>query len=249
MKAHKALIRSQCGCRLVGLLLASLIAGLMLTIRWSREDQSRIASFLAEQEGVIMVFWHERTLAMPWLWPRRFPLYALQSPHADGRMMAHVIGCFGVRTIWGSSNRQPRAGLRGLMRVLQDGKSVALTPDGPRGPARRVAVGPVALAQMTGKPIVPLCWATTRHWRASGWDRMFVPKPFSSGRFVMGAPLHVGRGGTRADDRQALETARQQLAAALNDLGDQAMALATGQMWPSVSPAKDHIIPGQTTQK
>ena len=47
MKAHKALIKSQCGYRLVSLLLASLIAGLMLTIRWSREDQSRITSFLA----------------------------------------------------------------------------------------------------------------------------------------------------------------------------------------------------------
>lgn len=135
MKLHKALIRSSLGCRFVGVLLASLIAGLMLTIRWSRKDQSHITAFLDEQEGVIMVFWHERTLAMPWLWPRQFPLYALQSPHADGRMMAHVIGCFGVRTVWGSSNRQPRAGLRGLMRVLQDGKSVALTPDGPR--ARR----------------------------------------------------------------------------------------------------------------
>ena len=46
--------------------MAILIAGLMLTIRWSREDQSRIASFLAEQEGVITVFWLERALAMPW---------------------------------------------------------------------------------------------------------------------------------------------------------------------------------------
>ena len=249
MKLHKALIRSSLGCRFVGLLLASLIAGLMLTIRWSRKDQSHIAAFLAEQEGVIMVFWHERTLAMPWLWPRQFPLYALQSPHADGRMMAHVIGCFGLRTVWGSSNRQPRAGLRGLMRVLQDGKSVALTPDGPRGPARCVAVGPVALAQITGKPIVPFCWATRRHWRASGWDQMFVPKPFSSGRFVMGAPLHVGRGDGRAADRQISETARRQLDAALNELGDQAAALAMGQMWPLVSTAKEPIISRQTMPK
>ena len=59
-----------------------------------------------------MVFWLERTLAMPWLRPRRFPLYALQSPHADGRMMAHVISCFGSRSTLGSSNRQPCGGLR-----------------------------------------------------------------------------------------------------------------------------------------
>ena len=65
----------------------------------------------------------------------------------------------------------------------------------------------------------------------------------------MGAPLHVRRCGGHADDWQALETARQQLASALIDLGDRVMPLATGQMWPLVSPAKDHIIPGQTTQK
>ena len=74
---------------------------------------------------------------------------------------------------------------------------------------------------------------------------MFVPKPFSSGRFVIVAPLNVGR----AADRQILETARRQLDAALNDLGDQAAALATGQIWPSVSTAKEPIILRQTIPK
>ena len=72
---------------------------------------------------------------------------------------------------------------------------------------------------------------------------MVVPKPFPSGRFVMGAPLHVRRCGGHAYDWQALETARQQLASSLIDLGDRAMPLATGQMWRLVSPAKDQIIP------
>ena len=62
--------------------------------------------------------------------------------------------------------------------------------------------------------------------------------------FVMGAPLHIGLESTRADALQTLETARQQLALALNDLGNRAMALANGQMCPSVSPAKDQTIPG-----
>ena len=134
------------------------------------------------------------------------------------------------------------------MRGLQDDKFVELTPCGPRGPERCAAVGPVALAQITGKPIVPFCWAARRHWPASGWDRMFVPKPFSSGRFVIGAPLYVGRGDGRAADQQILETARRQLDATLNDLGDQASALATGQIWPSVSSAKEPIIPGRPYQ-
>ena len=67
MKLNKAFIRSSLVCQFVGVLLASLIAGLMLAIRWSRKDQSHIIAFLDEQEGVIIVFWRERTLAMPWL--------------------------------------------------------------------------------------------------------------------------------------------------------------------------------------
>ncbi len=93
------------------------------------------------------------------------------------------------------------------------GASVALTPDGPRGPAHKCALGPLALAQITDKPIVPMCWVTDRYWRASGWDRMFIPKPFSRGRFVMGAPPYVS-----AKGRRALEVTRQQLEVALNDL-------------------------------
>ena len=65
----------------------------------------------------------------------------------------------------------------------------------------------------------------------------------------MGAPLHVGRGDGRAADRQILETARRQLDAALNELGDQAAALAMGQMWPLVSTAKEPIFSRQTMPK
>ena len=65
IREHKATIGQQCGYWLVGLLLASLIAELMLTICWSRGDHSCITSFLAEQEAVIMVLWYERTLTAP----------------------------------------------------------------------------------------------------------------------------------------------------------------------------------------
>ena len=42
---------------------------------------------------------------------------------------------------------------------------------------------------------------------------------------------------------------RQHAALALNNIGDQGIALAIGQMWPSVSPKKDHVITGRTTAK
>ena len=39
---------------------------------------------------------------------------------------------------------------------MEKNYSVAITPDGPRGPAYKVQEGIVYLAQMTGRPIIPI---------------------------------------------------------------------------------------------
>ena len=211
----KKLIRSPASNALVGWTIGIIIALLMITIRWHVVDRSKSQKFMASQKGIIMVFWHERVMSMPWLWPSTYRLYALQSPHPDGQMMSRAIGCFGVKTVWGSSNRNPLSGLRGLKRVLDKGDSVAITPDGPRGPARKCALGPVAIAQLAGKPIVPMCWAVDRYWRASGWDRLIIPKPFARGRFIIGEPIYLGD-----ITKDKFENARQQLEGALNAQAD-----------------------------
>ncbi len=198
----------------------------MTSIRWRRADRRALDDFMAANPGIIVVFWHERLFAMPWLWPSRHPLCALQSTHADGRMMAACIRRFGVGTIWGSSSRSALSGLRGMMRALEDGRSVAITPDGPRGPARIAARGAVALAQLSGRPILPLSWSASRSWRAGGWDRMMIPKPFSRGRLLMGAPIHVppvGRGGRGGG--AMLDHYRRMMETSLTALGAQADAL------------------------
>ena len=211
----KKLIRSPVGNAFIGWTIGSIIALLMITIRWRIVDKDKSDQFMASQTGIVMVFWHERLIAMPWLWPSTYPLHALQSPHPDGRMMSHAIGCFGVKTVWGSSNRNPLSGLRGLKRVLDNCGSVAITPDGPRGPAKRCALGPVAIARIAGKPIVPMCWAVDRYWRATGWDQLIIPKPFARGHFIIGEPIYLD-----GYNKNQLETARQQLEDALNTQAD-----------------------------
>ena len=95
----------------------------------------------------------------------------------------------GVKAVWGSSNRNALSGLRGLKRVLDTGKVATITPDGPRGPARKAAMGPVALAQLTGKPILPVAWAVDRYSAGAWLGRYDHSKAFQSrcagdGRFA-----------------------------------------------------------------
>ena len=220
----KAAIRSRGGNVVFGYLVPVLIGLLMTSIRWRRANRRALDEFIAAHPAIIVVFWHERLFAMPYLWPSRHPLCALQSPHADGRMMAACIQRFGIGTVWGSSSRSPLSGLRGMKRALEDGRSVAITPDGPRGPARIAARGAVALARLTGRPILPLSWSATACWRAGGWDRMVIPKPLSRGRLVMGRLIHVPPGGCR-DSKDRLEGYQQVVETSLTELGSCADAM------------------------
>ena len=196
---------------------AGIIASIMITTRWKTVNRQLADQILNNHNGFVLILWHERIFAVPWLWPRRHPMYVLQSPHADGQLMSYTVNRMGIRTVWGSSNRNAISGLRGLKRVLDRGQIATITPDGPRGPARKLAVGPVALAAMAGKPVVPICWAVDRYWRAPGWDGTIIPKPFARGRFIWGDPIEVPKG-----DRDAMETSRLKIEAAMNDLADRA---------------------------
>ena len=224
----KALIRKPVGVFVLSWLLAAIVALTMVTIRWRTYNPEERHLILDDHDGFILVFWHSRIIAMPWLWPRRHAMNALQSPHPDGRLLAHTVNHLGVRTVWGSSNRNAMSGLRGLKRVLDAGKVAAITPDGPRGPARVAATGPVALANLAGKPIIPVAWSVDRFWRAPGWDGMLIPKPFCRGIMIWGKALSpagktYGRrknGGGR--DRDRMESQREELEVALNDVTDRA---------------------------
>ena len=241
----KAAIRSRGGNVVFGYLVAVFIGLLMTSIRWRRADRRALDEFMAAHPGTIVVFWHERLFAMPYLWPSRHALCALQSTHADGRMMAACIRRFGVGTIWGSSSRSALSGLRGMMRALDEGRSVAITPDGPRGPARIAAHGAVALARLSGRPILPLSWSASSCWRAGGWNRMMIPKPFSRGRLVMGplihvsgdapdhAPRHLSGKDRDSAGRDTLEQYRRRLEASLNELGARADALHAADSPPA----------------
>ena len=68
---------------------------------------------------------------------------------------------------------------------------MAITVDGPRGPARVAEAGAVWLAGPTGQPILPFHLEADRFWTTRSWDRAQVPKPFSTVAVVLGEPIEV----------------------------------------------------------
>lgn len=173
----------------------------------------------------IYAFWHE-TLLIPALAYRRLPVHILISQHADGELITQVCRHLGVKVTRGSATRGGAAALLTMQRLLET-SSVALTPDGPKGPRRVAKIGAVKLASETGRAIVPLGFAFHRCWRAGSWDRFAVPYPFSPCVGVNAEPIRVppgvGRGG--------LENYRVRLEEALLDATRQAEDRAARERW------------------
>ncbi len=173
---------------------------------------------LARGAPMIAAFWHETLPCMQLLWreARRAgmtrPASVLASRHRDGQLIGNIARGLGVGVVSGSSTRGGAAGTRELVRVLEGGGHIGITPDGPRGPARRAAPGVAALAGLTGARILPCAAAASRFvtlWQS--WDQMRVPLPFGRVALVCGPPIAVPRQGWRSalpEIEAALDAAR-----------------------------------------
>jgi lysophospholipid acyltransferase (LPLAT)-like uncharacterized protein len=191
----------------------ALISALLATCRFEVSGQQNFRQFWNVRQPVVFVLWHGRLLAGAYH-QRRNGLVALISQHRDGEYIARVVERWGYHTVRGSSTRGGSGALRGLLRQLGRGRSVVLTPDGPRGPRQRMKPGALLVAQMSGAPIVPVATGADRAWWIEGWDRFQIPKPFSRIRIAYGTPLLL----PERRDPQDLEEPAAELEARLDAL-------------------------------
>jgi len=179
-----------------GVLGLGLVGALFATTRSEPRGEEHYLRFRRQGAPVIFVFWHGQMLPLVHH-HRNEGVVVLVSEHADGEYITRVIERHGFGTVRGSSTRGATKGLKGLIRAARAGKDLALTPDGPRGPARVFKPGALAVAQATGLPIIPLAAGASRGWRFHSWDGFLVPRPFSRIRIEYGPPRWVPRDADR----------------------------------------------------
>lgn len=204
---------------MIGVLAAQYVRLVSVTTKWQVVDGHILPDLLAQGQAVIPVTWHGRLMMIPRSWPGPQPLHLLVSRHGDGELAARIMEYFGMRMVRGSTHRPGRdrdkggaVALRQMLTLLKAGHSVGVTPDGPRGPARKLSSGVITLARLSGAPIVPVMISTGRHRNFRSWDRFRLALPCSKGAIVYGAPITLDR---KMDPAQE-EAARQAVEAALN---------------------------------
>jgi lysophospholipid acyltransferase (LPLAT)-like uncharacterized protein len=94
-----------------------------------------------------------------------------------------------------------------MLRELEKGGVLAFTPDGPRGPARKVQPGVVFFARRSGKPIIPLIATATPRKLLTTWDDYQLPAPFSRAAWVFGEPIFIQEGESDEDACRRVEEA------------------------------------------
>jgi lysophospholipid acyltransferase (LPLAT)-like uncharacterized protein len=169
---------------------------------WSRVVRvigaDHVAAALTRAPSFIPVYWHQHQLfcVKHLLEHRRagLKLGFLISPSVDGEIGAMIVRSLGGVVIRGSSTHTGARALRDYYQALaHEAVSPAITPDGPRGPPWKFKPGAVLLAQLSGRPIVPLSYAASRAWKIK-WDRFVIPWPGSRIAIAVGEPVYVPKG-------------------------------------------------------
>jgi lysophospholipid acyltransferase (LPLAT)-like uncharacterized protein len=160
-------------------------------IRLVHEERWRVLR--DQQRPIVFLLWHE--VLLPLLWQHRGQgITIVVSEARDGQYLSDLATTLGYRAVRGSSTRGGARALLGAVRELQSGRSIAFTPDGPRGPRRELKPGVIAAAQRGGGFVVPLHAEADRAWRLHSWDRFMIPQPLARVVITYGRPFRVDPG-------------------------------------------------------
>ena len=204
---------------LVGILGSWLIRLLAFTIRI--DDCPKGFNDKINSTHAIYTFWHCMMLVAAYV-GRGKNLQVLISQHSDGEYIAQVIGRIGFGVIRGSTTRGGVKAVKALIDMTRRGYSVAITPDGPRGPRFVIQSGSIYLGKKTQLPIIPVVVGLSRYWELPSWDRFRIPKPFSRAVMLYGAPVCIPSGLT--DDE--MERYRLLLEQTMKEMTEKADSLA-----------------------
>ena len=191
MRIFKHFSKTSIGQKFIGFIFYFITNIIARSIRWEYFEQSKKSTIFNNQDKYIFCCWHNKLFLGPHLLPRNRVINALQSSHSDGMITSLAFKYLGMNVILGSSKKGGMQAFRKMVKCLQLGESIAITPDGPKGPKEQVKEGIIKLAQITSTPIIPLVWTTEKFKTINSWDNFVLPYPFSRGIYCFGKPINI----------------------------------------------------------
>ncbi len=195
------------------LLAAWLLKLWFFTCRKRIRNREYLQEALATKRPVLFTSWHYSILNIVLL-AGKIPMTLMVSSSNDGDLLALMLQRLGFSVVRGSSHRKGMIAAKELIREMRAGKNSGVVADGSQGPAMIAQAGPLLLAAKSGRIVLPINCSASRYFTFKSWDRLILPRPFSSIDFVYGKPIYLPEG-VRAS---SLDEYRDTLEIALNEV-------------------------------
>jgi len=129
------------------------------------------------------ITWHGELLISPQVYRhlrKHQKTSAIIAQHHDGDLIAKVLNFLNISGLRGSSRRGAKSVLINSIKALNEGDSIMITPDGPKGPRYSMSDGAVALALRAKLPLMVVNYKPKHYWQLNSWDKFLIPKPFTT---------------------------------------------------------------------
>lgn len=177
--------------RLFGFLVLSHVVNLLCkSLRINVVNKEIIDKLEAENRSYVIAFWHG-TMLLPWFLHRRKKISALISKSKDGELLTKILRNWKYDVVRGSSHKGGEVALGIMVDYAKNKVSVAVTPDGPRGPEHKMKAGAVITAKKSGIPLVLLGTGYKKKKILKSWDKFEVPIFFTQAKAVYAGPYYI----------------------------------------------------------
>lgn len=203
--AKKLFKKSQFIKKIIATIIYGYLKFVYFTTRWSyifRDKQAEES--WQNMIKVIVLAWHDRLAILPKsILHQNNKFHILASPHSDGIIISSVLKMLGFNIIPGSTNKNSMAAIKNIMRILSSGENIAITPDGPRGPAYEINSNIIEIAKKCESAIIPVSCKSTHYFRLGSWDKLFFPLPFGKVTIYIGNTIFPAKEQLTKDDLKA----------------------------------------------
>ncbi|RJP72437.1 MAG: DUF374 domain-containing protein [Ignavibacteriales bacterium] len=169
-----------------------------------------VEQFFEEKKRIVLAFWHG-TMLIPWFVHRDKNFAALVSKSKDGGLLERVLKPLNYKVVRGSSHTGGSVALGVLVDLARHERSVAITPDGPRGPVHKLKAGAVVAAKRANVPLVLLGVGYQKKRELSSWDKFQVPKFFSRINLIYSDPIVIDQDLSYEETTKLIETCENKL--------------------------------------
>ncbi|MEJ2102964.1 MAG: lysophospholipid acyltransferase family protein [Ignavibacteriaceae bacterium] len=168
------------------------LSALCRSLKIEKQNYEVIQKLNSDNQNYVLAFWHG-TMILPWYLHGSQKFAALTSKSKDGDLLAKILRKWNYEVIRGSSSTGGEVALGIMVDYAKNKYSVAITPDGPRGPRHEFKAGAVITAKKSSIPLVLAGVGFKRKKILNNWDKFEIPNFFTKAKIVYSEPVYINK--------------------------------------------------------